>query len=66
MNSTPEDKEKRRKALERRKKDKQKRRNPIAGDYNRFRHKVLELDTESKRKGARNWRLDIDKEIDDA
>jgi len=69
VNTSPEDKEKRRKALERRKKDQHKRRNPIARELwidNKYRKRIVELDTEGKRKGARNWRLDIDKESDDA
>lgn len=53
MIASPEDKEKRRKALKRRKEDKEKRRNPIAGDFNRFRAKVI-LDQDKERGGAKN------------
>ncbi len=62
MIASPEDKEKRRKALLRKKEDKEKRRNPIAGDYNRFRPKIFETNEKGGASNLLRTYEDIDNE----
>ncbi len=62
MIASPEDKEKRRKSLERKKKDRT-RRNPMAVEVRtpKYRLRIIE-DSKNEKKGANSWHSYIDKD----